>query len=388
MNYAKWSREVKKNNKIYTKFMKPLKKVLADITPVESRGNRPFQMTMEQFIDILIYQHLTTPVSGRHLIQELKQDSFARQMIAPPEGISRSSFCEAMHSRSWEFFIQVFNGLIGLASSVLPREFKGLGDLIAIDGTFLDATLSMLWAEYYKNDLKKAKAHVGFDLNRSIPSKITLTSGKSDERKEVKYLLFPGQTGVTDRYYQYHKYFDEWQSQGIHFVCRIRAGTTKTISTENPLIPGSIVFYDAIVRLGSTKDTYTQNDVRVIGYKVGVKEYWVATDRLDLTAEQIAQIYHLRWKIEIFFGWWKRHFNVYHLLTRSWNGLMIQLLAGLITYLLLAIYCRESFQEKVSIVRVRELWIAIRNEAFSSFLLYPLLHQQNFLAPVIPYAKT
>ncbi len=41
---------------------------------------------------------------------------------------------------------------------------------------------------------------------------------------------------------------------------------------------------------------------------------------------------------------------------------MVQILAGLITYLLLAIYCREQHNEKVSIKRVRELRIKIQNE--------------------------
>ena len=41
---------------------------------------------------------------------------------------------------------------------------------------------------------------------------------------------------------------------------------------------------------------------------------------------------------------------------------MVQILAGLITYLLLAIYCREQHEEKVSIKRVRELRIKIQNE--------------------------
>ena len=41
---------------------------------------------------------------------------------------------------------------------------------------------------------------------------------------------------------------------------------------------------------------------------------------------------------------------------------MVQILAGLITYLLLAIYCREQHDEKVSIKRVRELRINIHNE--------------------------
>jgi hypothetical protein len=40
---------------------------------------------------------------------------------------------------------------------------------------------------------------------------------------------------------------------------------------------------------------------------------------------------------------------------------MVQMLAGLITYLLLAIYCHNTHGEKVSIRRVRELRIKIRN---------------------------
>jgi hypothetical protein len=65
----------------------------------------------------------------------------------------------------------------------------------------------------------------------------------------------------------------------------------------------------------------------------------------------------------IFFGWWKRHLRVYHLIARSRYGLMVQILSGLITYLLLAIYCHEQHGEQVSIKRVRELRIKIQNEA-------------------------
>jgi transposase len=74
----------------------------------------------------------------------------------------------------------------------------------------------------------------------------------------------------------------------------------------------------------------------------------VATDRFDLTAEQIVFVYKLRWDIEKFFACWKRHLKVYHLIVRSQHGLMIQILVGLITYLLLAIYCHEQHGESVS----------------------------------------
>jgi len=91
-------------------------------------------------------------------------------------------------------------------------------------------------------------------------------------------------------------------------------------------------------------------------------DYWIATDRRDLTSEQIAKIYKLRWDIEKFFAWWKRHLRVYHLIARSKYGLMVQILAGLITYLLLAIYCHKNHGEPVSIKRVRQLRIQIQNE--------------------------
>jgi len=41
---------------------------------------------------------------------------------------------------------------------------------------------------------------------------------------------------------------------------------------------------------------------------------------------------------------------------------MVQILAGLITYLLLAIYCHEEHGERASIKRVRELRTKILNE--------------------------
>ncbi len=77
---------------------------------------------------------------------------------------------------------------------------------------------------------------------------------------------------------------------------------------------------------------------------------------------------YLLWNIETFFGWWKQHLNVYPLIARTEYGFTIQILAGLITYLLLAIYCHEQHGEKVSIKRVRELRHMIRNEsAMSAF---------------------
>lgn len=342
----------------------PLKGSFDQIPELVARGNRPLQMTFEDQLKILTYYHLEEHSSGRHLLQVLKQENFAATYIAPPGGIEKSAFFEAINSRGLEQMVHVYENLQKQATAKLPiaKEVSDLGDLIAVDGSLVDATLSMIWADYRKGT-KKAKVHLGFDIGRGIPQKMTLTDGKGDERTQANRLVSPGQTGVYDRGYQSYNHFDDWQTQDRHFVCRIKASSRKTLIRANGVNPDSHIFYDAVVLLGTKDINQTEREVRVVGYHVDGVTYWVATDRFDLTAEQIALIYKMRWTIESFFAWWKRHLKVYHLLARSPHGLLMQLLAGLITYLLLAIYCHEQYGERVSIDRVREICCKIRNEA-------------------------
>jgi IS4 transposase len=245
----------------------------------------------------------------------------------------------------------------------------------------------MYWADYRKG-AKKAKVHVGFDLNRSIPRKIFLTDGNGAERPFVSQILSPGETGVMDRGYQCHKKFDLWQKEKKLFMCRIKASTRKTIIKANHVEPDSIIFYDAVVLLGTAGINQTEKPLRLVGYEVDNVKYWIATNRLDLSAEQIAAAYKLRWNIENFFAWWKRHLRVYHLIARSEHGLMVQILAGLITYLLLAIYCYEQHNEKVSVKRVRQLRIKIQNELRTSSLNTESLQNFKEQNDLHSYAKT
>jgi hypothetical protein len=329
---------------------------------LESRGDRPLQMTFNDQLQALIYFHLMEHASAREMLQAFEQDDFAKECVAPPKGIKKSSFFEAINTRGLEQLIEVFDDLVKQSGTVLPAQFSHLGTLVAIDGSLIDSVMSMEWADY-RTGSKKAKAHIGFDINRGIPRKIFLTDGKEGERPFVDKILEKGETGVTDRGYQCHALFDAWQATEKHFVSRIKAGTSKTVIRENTVSPESIVFYDKVVLLGTKGVNQSEKELRLVGYHVDGKDFWIATSRHDLTAEEVAHIYKLRWNIETFFGWWKRHLGVYHLIARSEYGLMVQLLGGLITYLLLAIYCREQYNEPVSIVRVRELRNQIANEA-------------------------
>lgn len=343
--------------------MRPCVRLLNTTPPLVSRGNKPLDLTFEQQLTALLLFHLEEHRSGQELLQFLEEDEVARTIAGVPSGgIRQSTFYEAINTRGLEQMAHVFRELCRIAGDMLPFNHEQLGDLIAIDGSLIEASLTMTWADY-RGGVNKAKAHVGFNLNRGIPMKIYLADGKSDERPYVSTILQPGETGVIDRYYQCYRDFDAWQAEEKHFVCRIRESSLKTCLHENTIAPGGLVFYDAVTLLGTKGINQTEQPVRVIGYTIDGKRYWLATDRFDLTAEELMTVYKLRWNIETFFGWWKEHLNVYHRLARSAYGMMVQLLAGLITYLLLAIYCHDEFKEPVSIKRVRQLRNAIRSES-------------------------
>jgi hypothetical protein len=89
MLYANILRIKKHALSSYKKFIKPLKKILSRIPVLKSRGNRPLQMTFKDQLNGLIYFHFQEFKSGRHLIQILGNDTFAREVIAPKEGIKK-----------------------------------------------------------------------------------------------------------------------------------------------------------------------------------------------------------------------------------------------------------------------------------------------------------
>jgi hypothetical protein len=352
----------KQNPPSFSQLSRPIKNLFPSMPPLEARGNKKLELDFEQQLNALILFHLDEHVSGSHLLDVLEEDTLARQIVGTPRGVAKSTFFEAINTRGLEQLSYLFDELYKSATKVLPKEHVNLGQLVGIDGSLIDATFSMYWADYRKDD-RKAKVHLGFDLNQSVPRKIYLSEGNAGERPFAMQILSPGQTGVMDRGYQCHKNFDLWQDQNIFFLCRIQDKTEKTIIRQDQVTPKSMFFFDGLVLLGVRGKNRTQKPVRLFGYKIAGKTYWIATDRFDLPAEQIASIYKLRWEIEKFFAWWKRHLRVYHLIARSRYGLMVQILSGLITYLLLAIFCHEQYREKVSIKRVRQLRIQIQNEA-------------------------
>jgi hypothetical protein len=133
----------KKHAPSFHQLFQPAIDAMIGMTPLESRGNRPLRMSFEGQLKALVFSHLQEHTSGQHLLQVLEEDGFARDVIAPKDGIKKSSFSEAINSRGLEQFVYVFQNLQNQATNILPKSHPELGDLIGIDGSLIDAVLSM-----------------------------------------------------------------------------------------------------------------------------------------------------------------------------------------------------------------------------------------------------
>jgi len=99
---------------------RPAVNILTETPALESRGDRPLKMSFEDQLKALIFYHLEEHVSGRHLIQVLKEDDFARKNIAPKDGIEKSSFFEAINNRGLEQHLRLSRIGILTSENLLP----------------------------------------------------------------------------------------------------------------------------------------------------------------------------------------------------------------------------------------------------------------------------
>jgi len=81
----------------------------------------------------------------------------------------------------------------------------------------------------------------------------------------------------------------------------------------------------------------------------------VVTNDLVRPASDIAALYRRRWRIELLFGWIKQHLKIRRFLGRSENAVKLQILAALISYLLLRLAALATRRSDLEPIRFTEL---------------------------------
>ena len=267
--------------------------------------------------------------------------------------ISLGSFSEAQSvfgpARLVELFEQLVRESPEAVGSPVPAGSRH-ARLCAIDSTVLRALPRMGWAEWQARGARKlhaARLHLSFNLLDGEPAGALVSGARKCERAALKEMPKAGEFYVGDRNYGYgYKLLAELEEAGCGYAMRIRDWASMTpveqLETSDEDRAAGVVS-DQLVRLGA-RSCWHHGPVRVIRIEredLG-EPLVIATNRLDPSTHSgalIAAIYKERWKIELFFKWFKCVLGrpgKAHWFAESQEGAAIQIYSALIAALLLS----------------------------------------------------
>ncbi|MBT2724752.1 IS4 family transposase, partial [Bacillus sp. ISL-46] len=128
--------------------------------------------------------------------------------------------------------------------------------------------------------------------------------------------------------------FDPMTDEGYFFVSRLRKNAVVRSLEHFELPEDSVVMSDEMIVIGTAQNRL-ENVFRLLKVLDSKgNQLNLITNRFDLSADEIAELYKSRWAIELFFKWVKQHLNIKKFYAQSQQGVHNQVYIALIVYCL------------------------------------------------------
>ena len=216
-----------------------------------------------------------------------------------------------------------------------------------IDSTFFNLSKNLSsWAFENlkgKNRYQQgSRLHCLFDVNAAIPRDIVIDRGNISDIKIAHNLSYhAGEIYVGDRGYFSFKWFHQIKKAQAYFVTRVkhfeyevieqRTATHKNVISDyviRPIGKKSSQNYDGLLRMVTYYDPDSEKELTFI------------TNIFEYAAKTIADLYKIRWQIEIFFRELKHYLKLRSFLGNSKAAIAIQVYAYAIAYILLKVFAK------------------------------------------------
>ncbi len=209
----------------------------------------------------------------------------------------------------------------------LKRMGRKFARIAVVDASLIQLSLlAYSWAEYRKQR-GAAKMHAVLEWARGIPQQRVVTPGKvHDLRGAARLHGARHWTYIFDRAYLGFDFLSTLLDAGAHCVVRFKAGVgyrllERFAVPQAPATAGFRLKADWTLRLPGWEDVL----LRLVSYRLpDGKLIRVLTDRFDLSALSVAQLYKERWTIENWWKWVKQMFKIKRPIGESENALPVE----------------------------------------------------------------
>ena len=276
--------------------------------------------------------------------------------------ISRSTLARANERRNWRIWADLAQVLIRGARELYVNDTFG-ADLeqtaYAFDSTTIDLCLSLFpWASFRKTKAG-VKAHTLLDLRGDIPCWVHITPASVHDVNALD--LLPVELGsfyIMDRGYLDFERLFTMNRQGAFFITRAKSNTKVRRLYSHKVDKSSGLRCDQTVVLTGF---YTKKDypdklrvVKIVDPETG-KRYTFLTNNFNISAQTVADLYRLRWRVELFFKWIKQHLRIKVFFGTSENAVKTQIWIVISVYVLVAILKKRLHLDDLSLYTILQI---------------------------------
>lgn len=293
----------------------------------------------------MAFGQLTHRESLSDTVMCLKANASKLYHLGIGEVVSISTLSRANENRSYCIYEDLAMLLIKEAKRIYVDdtnlEVQLKNNVFGIDAITIDLCLSTFnWAKF-RSTKAGIKLHTQIDLKTSIPEFILFSNASVHDVHLLDSIHFESNSiYVMDRGYVDFKRLFKIHLCGAFFVTRCKENMSYRRLYSREVNKSKGVRYDQIIMLNGY---YVAMDypekLRLIKFKdeLSGKNLFFLTNNTGLTAEEIAQLYKHRWKIELFFKWIKQHLKIKSFWGHSENAVRTQVWIAVTVYVLVAI---------------------------------------------------
>ena len=276
--------------------------------------------------------------------------------------VAHSTLADANRTRDWRIYADLAQGLIRRARKLYIGEPLGIEldhTIYALDSTTIDLCLSLFpWARF-RSTKAAVKLHTLIEVRGPIPTMITVSEGKRADVSILDELIpEPGAFYVMDRAYVDFERLYRFVLALAFFVTRTKAGIKFNRLASRPVDRTTGIRSDQMVWLTNPASVAHYPDrLRRVAFRdpEDGKVLVFLTNNFDLPALVIAQLYKLRWRVELFFKWIKQNLRIKHFFGTSDNAVKTQVWIAVCVYLLVAI-ARKEMSWSVSLSQLLQIF--------------------------------